>query len=102
MLSFLRAESYQGLVGAAFPWQAAEGVTLALTLLEVTPKLDDEVQYAFSLVFGSDETTARPQQLYRLSHPSLGDFDLFLVPIQKRKSGIIYEAVINLLKDEAQ
>jgi hypothetical protein len=35
------------------------------------------------------------QQTFRLSHPELGEFDLFLVPLGPGPEGMRYEAVIS-------
>ena len=85
-----------------FTLQGEGGVTATLTLTEAKSRIDDEVQCCFSLIFIAKEGEVLPQHLYRLSHPALGEFDLFLVPIQKRKTGVVYQAVFNLLKEDAQ
>jgi hypothetical protein len=77
-----------------------DGGTTDFTLTAVKLHIDDEIQCCFSLFFSGDGVL--PQHLYQLSHPVLGAFDLFLVPIQKKRSGFNYEAVFNLLKDKGQ
>ena len=47
----------------------------------------------FSLHFRGPMTPALPQQIYRLEHPQLGALEIFLVPIRRDASGMIYEAV---------
>ena len=48
----------------------------------------------FSLIFTS--TTHRlTQATFRLTHPALGEIDVFLVPLQPDARGPIYEAVFN-------
>jgi hypothetical protein len=46
---------------------------------------------AFSLFFESSDPNPREQQIFRLRHAGLGEFELFLVPVGPRQ----YEAVIN-------
>jgi hypothetical protein len=50
---------------------------------------------AFSIIFESANHDVLPQQLYRLSHPAFGDFELFIVPIADAEQGIRYEAVFS-------
>ena len=87
---------YQPHVGETFLVHNGEA-TATFTLQAVVPKIDDEVQCCFVLRFVGTERW--PQAIYRVSHPKLGEFDLFLVPIQSRKPGLDYEAVFNLLKE---
>ncbi len=77
------------------------GVAHQLTLHDVDVAIENDVQCSFSLLFRGPTVTI-PQGNYRVSHQSFGEFDLFLVPIRQRREGILYEAVFNLLKDEAQ
>lgn len=74
----------------------------SLTLKGVNVTGDNGVQLRFSLLF--DCASARiAQGSYTLSHPQLGQFDLFLVPTQLKHDGpVLYQAVFNLLKDEQQ
>ena len=47
----------------------------------------------FSIVFRGPATPILPQRIYRLEHPALGTFDLFLVPIGPDECGMRYEAI---------
>jgi hypothetical protein len=35
------------------------------------------------------------QQIYQVEHPTLGSFELFLVPVGPDEQGMCYEAVFN-------
>lgn len=52
-------------------------------------------QEQFSVVFRGPLERPLPQATYRLAHPVLGSFLLFLVPIGREPAGIKYEAVFN-------
>ncbi len=78
-----------------------DGVAHRFTLKKVTPRIDNEVQLSFSLIFQCPDAV-QPQRIYALSHPHLGEVPLFLVPLQQKRDGVVYEAVFNLLKDEVQ
>ncbi len=97
----LTPDSYRPHIESEFVVQLEGEATRSLKLTSVKPSIDDDVQLSFSLLFTSSGDVL-PQHLYRVSHATLGQFDLFLVPIQARRSGLVYEAVFNLLKDEAQ
>ena len=47
----------------------------------------------FSLVFRGPYAPAWPQQICGLFHPTLGEFDIFFVPIGPDYLGLRYEAV---------
>jgi hypothetical protein len=54
----------------------------------------------FSVFFMSSLEFLLPQATYRLAHPQMGEFDLFLVPITQETGGFRYEAVYNYYKTE--
>ena len=47
----------------------------------------------FSIVFLGPGPAVLPQATYRLEHPDLGAFDLFLVPIARDGDGVRYQAI---------
>jgi hypothetical protein len=86
--------------GHTFQVQLPEGAPLALTLSEVTPlgavTAPPSAQRApFSLVFLGPAAPLLPQRIYRLSHSSIGTFDLFLVPLGPGPGGLRYEAIFS-------
>jgi hypothetical protein len=52
----------------------------------------------FSLFFSGPADIKLPQQVYRLAHDSMGEFDIFLVPVAGDDKGYRYEAVFNYFK----
>ena len=79
---------------------AAEGVEQAtavlidLTELGSEPTEDDLAsRRAFSLIFRIAGDTYLPQQIYHVSNATLGELDIFLVPIGPDKEGMKYEAM---------
>ncbi|MDX6696149.1 MAG: hypothetical protein QOF02_3752 [Blastocatellia bacterium] len=46
----------------------------------------------FSIVFRSPPNIFLPQQMYKMEHPQMGTFDLFLVPVRQEADGFYYEA----------
>jgi hypothetical protein len=49
-------------------------------------------QEQFSIIFRGPLDVLLPQRTYRLEHPQMGSFDLFLVPIKREEDGFYYEA----------
>lgn len=97
----LTPESYLPHIGQDFVHAAADGVAHRFTLTTVDRRIDTPGQLCFSLLFQAADDQL-PQAIYPLSHPTLGAFDLFLVPLQQRRGAFLYEAVFNLLRDEPQ
>ena len=78
--------------------------TVELKLMSVTPRVNEPHEQAgmerFSAVFSGPLDFFLQQNTYRMVHPDLGGFEVFLVPIAKDAEGFKYEAVYNLfLKD---
>jgi len=71
--------------------------TYAMDLIELTNGYSTPRQEQFSLRFRGDRNKVFPQRIYPMKHDSMGDFDLFLVPIGRDDSGTFYEAVFNRL-----
>lgn len=94
-------DTYTPLVGHEFSLQLDGGASRPLTLSSAKSRIEDELQTVFSLLFLQADGEPLPQGIYRLRHVRLGEIELFIVPLGKKRSGITYEAVFNLLKDEA-
>jgi len=52
----------------------------------------------FSVFFKGSLEFLLPQATYRLAHPQMGEFDLFLVAVGQEADGYRYEAVYNYYK----
>lgn len=79
---------------------------LDLTLVGVESRPSEAHEEAgmerFSVFFMSSLEFLLPQGIYRLAHPQMGEFELFLVPIAQEPDGYRYEAVYNFYKSSAQ
>ena len=79
-------------------------IPIDLTLVEVTPRKIEPHEQAgmerFSAVFMGPREIFIPQQTYRISHPDMGEFDIFLVALKQEAEGFRYEAVYNYYKEE--
>jgi hypothetical protein len=66
-----------------------------IELIRVTDLSPNIRLIQFSIEFLAPLDTPVGQKTYRLTHPHLGELDLFLVPIAKDDLGLHYEAVFN-------
>ena len=73
----------------------AEGraVILSLQSAEVSRLMAHAGRQGFSLVFAGEASLA--QGMHTVGHPTLGDMELFLVPIGPCALGLQYEAIFN-------
>jgi hypothetical protein len=74
-----------------------ESEPYAIDLLELTNGHSSPRQEQFALHFRGDRSKVFPQRIYPIKHDSIGEFDLFLVPIGRDETGTFYEAVFNRL-----
>lgn len=91
-LATLTPEQFDPLVGARF---AVSELADVLELVSVARLNSPSPRpQPFSLTFAS-RTHKLTQATFRLAHPQLGTFDVFLVPLQPDARGGLYEAVFN-------
>lgn len=97
MLNELKHEHFAGLVGQPFTIRH-EGGSLAVTLAEAkslgtSPRAG--LRDPFSLIFWSEERGHLPQQIYAVTHATLGAHEVFLVPLgpDPQRQGMRYQAV---------
>ncbi len=69
----------------------------ALQLMRVLEHSKTETNEAFSVFFLGPIDRFMPQGTRKLSHPRLGEMDMFLVPVAKTTNGFEYEAVFNYI-----
>jgi hypothetical protein len=92
------ASQFQALVGQKFSFTPAEGAPFEGELLEVTllEAHDGPRPQPFSAVFVDPrKSVVLEQQIFRVDHETLGELNLFLVPIGPAPAGMRYEAVFN-------
>ena len=95
MAKYLTNEMFKKNVNTRF-WLVDSGLEpYALDLVECKDGYSTPRQEQFSLRFRGDAGQVFPQRIYPIQHDSIGDFELFLVPIARDDSGTYYEAVFN-------
>lgn len=74
-----------------------DGRPVELQLVKVEEKAGPRHDNAFSIEFAGPLEPSLEQGIYRLEHPGLGSFDLFLVPVAGDDDGYVYESVFTRL-----
>ncbi len=97
MLEQIRSQQMAEHIGSEFDVSIDSSRTLRLTLTDVVESVKTEHSEAFSLFFRGPSDTVLPQRTRTMKHPTLGEFELFLVPVAQDKDGFQYEAVFNLM-----
>jgi len=102
MSEFQTAEQFKHHLNTPFRLQvnAPKPIDLTLVGVESRPSESSEEQgmERFSVFFSSPLEFLLPQSTYRLVHPEMGEFDVFLVAIGQDPDGYRYEAVYNYYK----
>ena len=71
------------------------GAAIALELIEVEEKGNDKIEL-FLLRFAGPLTPRLAQQVQRLEHGKIGEFEIFITPISAgQEQGTVYEAVFH-------
>lgn len=95
MSKYLTSEMFKKSVNTRF-WLVDPSLEpYALDLIECADGYSTPKQEQFSLRFRGDPSQVFPQRIYPMKHDSVGDFELFLVPIGRDARGTYYEAVFN-------
>ena len=74
-----------------------------LTLVSAEDGRGNDPQHGyecFSLLFHGPKSRPLPQENYAFSHPRMGKFDLFIVPVGQAGDVVRYEAIFNRLRRE--
>jgi hypothetical protein len=97
-MGLVTLDHFAGCVGNAFDIDMGES-SLPLTLSETRPLPETGFpgmrRSPFSLMFRSGSQIVLPQKLYRLKNATLGNLEIFLVPVARDKEGIVYQAIFN-------
>jgi len=101
MLETFTIATFSGRLGEPFYIHLASGATLTTELIEVTPLSAQSARgvevprprIPFSLVFRSPAHTRLVQGTYKMAHPDIGVFEIFLVPIGLDAQGLRSEAI---------
>jgi hypothetical protein len=100
MTEHFTIDAFADRTGETFTIHPDDARSLPVTLTEVAdltstsgPGVFGRPRAPFSLVFHGPPDVVLPQQIYRLEHPELGSFELFLVAIGPDGRGQRYQAI---------
>ena len=88
-------EEFSEHVNSAFQMRLGEGSAVDFCLVGVDDIVSNAVQENYALTFLAPLDTQPAQGIYRLDHETLGELEIFLVPVKKDESGLYLEAVFN-------
>ena len=91
----LEYETFAEAVGTTF--NVAQ--TVEIRLAEISLKREIGRQVMFALYFVGPKEPFIPQGTYEMSHPTLGNGELFLVPVAETSDGFKYEAAFNRISE---
>jgi hypothetical protein len=77
---------------------AAAAPRVDIVLFSATENTNAPNFEQFSLLFRGPSEPPVPQAAYTVSHPQLGEFPLFLVPVGRDPLGLLYEACFNRIR----
>jgi hypothetical protein len=101
MLEHLTLDSFAPLIGQQFRLVLADGSTLDAVLERASevpvsgwqPEANRPARKPFSLLFLGRSQAVLPQSIYRFQHETLGELEIFIVPVGRTAEGVTYEAV---------
>ncbi|WP_242140383.1 hypothetical protein [Sphingomonas sp. TREG-RG-20F-R18-01] len=87
---------FAGHVGTTFTVGMPKLGMVALTLVEASRRRAvDGRASPFSLVFPSSSSETWPQSTYHMTHPVMGQLDIFLAPLRRVENGMDYVATFD-------
>ena len=89
---------FEAAVGSEFIMELDDGASTPVLLKKCQTKTDTPLQECFSLVFVAPDDAPQVQLMRQLTHPTLGEMSIFLVPIKRDAAGLHFEAVFNRLR----
>lgn len=98
MATPLAHEEFAKHLNTSFVVRLDDANSTDLELVQVSELLESPQQTRFSIVFRGPGEAFLGQGMRRFESEQMGQFDLFLVPINKDEKGIYYESVFNRVR----
>jgi hypothetical protein len=99
MIEDISKQLFLDSIKTRFTVRVEQGPSFELELNDVVDHGSTAKQEQFSLIFLAPKNAHQWQGIYSLDHPTLGNVELFLVPIALDEAGLHFEAVINRFRD---
>lgn len=96
MLDALTVDAFEPAIGEVFVLDDERSGRLELELLEartIDGGAPEGQRTPFSLLFRGPGEPTLPQRIYRMTHPSIGALEIFIVPVARDAAGVSYEAI---------
>lgn len=96
MTERLELSTFEPCVGDRFRLEFVDASPIDLTLVEAAPgpwQRPEGGPTAFRLEFSGPPDPILEQRIYRMDHESLGNLDIFIVPIARTDEKTTYEAI---------
>jgi len=90
-------EQFTEHVDSTFKARLEDGQVFDFHFFKLDPKISNNIQEAFSLLFRAPLETPPFQNMFHLEHEKMGAMDLFLVPVRQKDDCLVFEAVFNRL-----
>lgn len=97
MLEKLKRDDFASNTNTEFVLEPGTENETVIRLTEVTEELQTPQQRQFSLVFSAPCEMPPEPRIYRIKHPMLGEFDLFLSPFGMKDNEVSLEAIFSTL-----
>ena len=97
MLDRLRKEDFEPLIGQKLTVATRDAAPTELEVAEATTLKSPSPRETppFRVILRSRDGWRAPQGMFRISHPRLGELELFAVPIGPDAEGLCYEILFN-------
>lgn len=91
----MKKETFSENLGTTFRVAVPDHEPVDLRLSEVSDLAAPPEYESFAVRFEGPADAFVPQATYDVSHPTAGEFPLFVVPIGRGENGFLYEAIFN-------
>ena len=99
MEASLTHETFSQHANTKFKTQVDENTTVELELVEVSELKVHPRQEEFAIELRGPLETFLGQGVRLFTHEQMGQFELFIVPVQQDAQGFYYEAVFNRIRE---
>src|SRR6185436_4351036 len=101
MIESALVETFAEHLNSKFLMSQEGGEPMEVELITALDLGSNARQIQFSLIFLAPGRPQPIQGMYQMKHDKLGEFDLFLVPVNADERGLQFEAIFNrLIKQE--
>ncbi len=102
MYKSLTHDAFSSSLNSKFTVSVEPDRKLELELIEVSELKTSPSQEQFAIVFRGPNEIFLGQGMCTFEHEQMGQFDLFLVPINQDRDGYYYEAIFNRVRDQSE